>query len=272
MAVLVAWTVWRSLIKAISAERGDDRVLLLDGGDLLQGSYTALMSKGADMIRVAQALGVAATTGHWEFTLGQARVADSMAASVPRAQPASPSSPAMWSRPTSRNTSSSPRASSSVGASASASSARRFPTAPIANPRWMMPTWSFGIREVRCKPASLDMQAREVDVIVLLSHNGFDVDRKLAGRVRGIDVILTGHTHDALPLPIKVGNTLLITSGSHGKFLSRLDLDVQGQARRGFQLHADPGAFGCDYARPEMAALIQDIRAPHRACSRPNSR
>ena len=103
-----------------------------------------------------------------------------------------------------------------------------FPYTPIANPRWMMP--AVVLRHPRGRPAQVGCgraRSRAPQVVVLLSHNGFDVDRKLAGRVEGIDVILTAHTHDALPQPVRVGDTLLIASGSHGKFLSRLDLEVE---------------------------------------------
>src|SRR6185369_8861465 len=114
------------------------------------------------------------------------------------------------------------------------------PYTPVANPRWMMPKWSFGIREEDVR-ASVD-KARKAgaQLVVLLSHNGFDVDRKLASRVSGIDVILTAHTHDALPEPVQVGKTLLIASGSHGKFLSRLDLDVRGGEVNAFRYKLIP--------------------------------
>src|SRR4029453_13533116 len=102
-----------------------------------------------------------------------------------------------------------------------------FPYTPVANPRWMMPKWSFGIREEDVRANVQKARGAGAQLVVLLSHNGFDVDRKLATRVSGIDVILTAHTHDALPDVIKVGDTLLVASGSHGKFVSRLDLDVR---------------------------------------------
>src|SRR6185369_8125016 len=114
------------------------------------------------------------------------------------------------------------------------------PYTPVANPRWMIPKWSFGIREDEVR-AQVD-KARDsgAGLVVLLSHNGFDVDRKLAARVAGIDVILTAHTHDALPEAVKVGKTLLIASGSHGKFVSRLDLDVQGGTVKDFRYKLIP--------------------------------
>ena len=104
-----------------------------------------------------------------------------------------------------------------------------FPFTPIANPRWMIPKWTFGIRDDDMQKVVDEVKGKGADLVVCLSHNGFDVDRKLAARVKGIDVILTGHTHDAIPDVVKVGKTLLVASGSHGKFVSRLDLDVQAR-------------------------------------------
>lgn len=138
-----------------------------------------------------------------------------------------------------------------------------FPYTPIANPRWMIPNWSFGIREEDVQ-ASIDKARKEgADLIVLLSHNGFDVDRKLASRVKGIDVVLTGHTHDALPQAVKVGRTLLIASGSHGKFLTRVDLDVRDGAVKGFRSKLIPIFSDVIAPQAAMAARIQAIRAPH---------
>jgi sulfur-oxidizing protein SoxB len=138
-----------------------------------------------------------------------------------------------------------------------------FPYTPVANPRWMMPKWTFGIREEDVR-ANVD-KARKAgaQLVVLLSHNGFDVDRKLAGRVQGIDVILTSHTHDAIPEAIKVGNTLLIASGSHGKFVSRLDLDVQNGALKGFRYKLIPLFADAIAPDAEMTAAITKARAPY---------
>ena len=140
-----------------------------------------------------------------------------------------------------------------------------FAYTPIANPRWMFPKWSFGIREEDVR-ANVEKARREgAQLVVLLSHNGFDCDRKLASRVAGIDVILTAHTHDALPEAVNVGKTLLIASGSNGKFLSRLDLDVQGGAVKGFRYRLIP--LFADVVAPDaaMKAAIDKARAPFAA-------
>lgn len=254
-----------TLIGAIRAERGADRVLLLDGGDSLQGSYTALKSKGADMVSVLKALGVEATTGHWEFTLGAKRITE-LFGSVDRPG----SSGLAFLANNIRDTDFEDPVFASTrlfekGGVAIAVIGQAFPYTPIANPRWMMPSWTFGIREEELRRTVAAARARGAQVVVLLSHNGFDVDRKLAGRVDGIDVILTGHTHDALPKPQRVGSTLLIASGSHGKFLSRLDLEVADGRVKDFAYALIPVLADAITPDPGMAKLVAEIRAPHEA-------
>src|SRR5215831_16275843 len=249
-----------TLIKAIRAERGAERVLLLDGGDALQGSFTALATRGSDMVNVLEALGVEATTGHWEFTLGADRVVELfggvdrpgasavnfLAGNVRDAEFAEPVFDAMhlFER----------------GGVAVAVIGQAFPYTPIANPRWMVPNWSFGIREAEVRRSVGEARRQGAQVVVLLSHNGFDVDVKLASRVEGIDVILTAHTHDALPQPMRIGSTLLVASGSHGKFLSRLDVEVDGGRVHDFSYGLIPILADAVNPDPEVAALIAGIR------------
>jgi sulfur-oxidizing protein SoxB len=240
-------------------------VLLLDGGDALQGSYTALHTKGGDMLAVLHQLGVEATTGHWEFTLGANRVAEVfgsierrgtsdltfLAGNVRDTDFAEPVFPAlaMYER----------------GGVQIAVVGQAFPYTPIANPRWMIPAWSFGIREAEVRRSVAAARREGAQVVVLLSHNGFDVDRKLASRVEGIDIILSAHTHDALPQPLRIGGTLLVASGSHGKFLSRLDIEVGGGRVRDFAYSLIPVLADAVAPDPDMGALIESIRAPHAA-------
>src|ERR1044072_6186926 len=187
-----------TVVKAVRAERGD-RVLLLDGGDAWQGSLTANRTKGQDMADCFALLRPDAMTGHWEFTLGAERVkglADSLgfpflALNIRDTECQEPVFE--------------PYQLFEKGGVNIAVLGQAFPYTPIANPRWMIPTWSFGLREDDLRREVEKARAGGAGLVVLLSHNGFDVDRKLAARVKGIDVILTGHTHDALPEPIKVG-------------------------------------------------------------------
>jgi sulfur-oxidizing protein SoxB len=243
-------------VKAARAQRGEDRVLLLDGGDTWQGSLGANATRGQDMVDCFKLLKPDAMTGHWEFTYGTERVKELteslgfpfLALNVRDTEWQEPAFPAykMFEK----------------GGVKIAVLGQAFPYTPVANPRWMIPTWSFGIREDDVR-ANVEKARKEgAQLVVLLSHNGFDVDRKLAGRVSGIDVILTGHTHDALPEAIKVGKTLLIASGSHGKFLSRLDLDVRGAEVKDFRYKLIPLFADAIAPDPEMAAAVAKVRAP----------
>jgi len=245
-----------TLVKAIRAERPDN-TLLLDGGDTWQGSYTALKTQGKDMVDVMNALGVDAMTAHWEFTYGSERVEELkdalnfpfLAGNVVDNE---------WQESVFDSTATFERGGVKI-----ATIGQAFPYTPVANPRYMIPSWSFGIREKLVQKRVDEARAGGADLVVLLSHDGFDVDRKLASRVKGIDVILTGHTHDALPHVVKVGKTLLVASGSHGKFLARLDLEVKNKQVTDYAFRLIPVFSDAITPDPEMAALIQKIRAPH---------
>ncbi len=245
-----------TVIKRVRAERGD-KVLFLDGGDTWQGSMGANMSKGQDMVDCMALLKPDAMTGHWEFTYGEARV-NELVKSLGFPFLALNVRDTEWNEPVFE-----PMKMFEKGGVKIAVLGQAFPYTPVANPRWMMPKWSFGIREEDVH-ANVD-KARKggAQLVVLLSHNGFDVDRKLAARVPGIDVILTSHTHDAIPEAIAVGKTLLIASGSHGKFVSRLDLDVQNGAVKGFRYKLIPLFADAIAPDAEMTAAIAKARAPY---------
>jgi S-sulfosulfanyl-L-cysteine sulfohydrolase len=246
-----------TLIKAIRAERGD-KVLLLDGGDTWQGSYTALQTKGADMVRIMNALKPDAMTAHWEFTYGAKRV-EELVKQLAFPLLAGNVKEATWGDPVFRASAVFERGGLRIGVIGQA-----FPYTPVANPRYLIPDWSFGIEEEKIAANVEKLRADKVDLVVLLSHNGFDVDRKLAARVKGIDVILTGHTHDALPAPVRVGDTLLIAAGSHGKFLARLDLEVRDRRIHDYQFRLIPVLTEVIDPDPEITALILEARAPYR--------
>ncbi len=247
-----------TIIKRIRAERGDN-MLLLDGGDTWQGSYTSLQTKGQDMVEAFNALAPDAMTGHWEFTYGAERVQE-IIDDLPFAFLGGNIYDAEWNEPAFEAYKMFDKGGVKVAVLGQA-----FPYTPIANPRWMFPNWSFGIREEDVARNVEAARADGAELIVLLSHNGFDVDRALASRVSGIDVILTAHTHDALPAPVIVGKTLLIASGSHGKFVTRLDLDVQGGEMKGFRHRLIPVFSDVISADPDMTTMVTSLRAPYEA-------
>jgi sulfur-oxidizing protein SoxB len=244
------------LVKAVRAERGADKVLLLDGGDTWQGSWTSLQSKGQDMAGVMEALGTDAMVSHWEFTYGEDRVKE-LAEKSKIAFLAQNIRDNEWQEPVFA-----PRKTFEKAGAKIAVIGQAFPRTPIANPRWMMPKWEFGLREDDIQKQVEEARAEGADVVVLLSHNGYDVDAKLAGRVKGIDVILTAHTHDAMPGVAKVGDTLLVASGSHGKFVSRLDLDIRAKKVAGFRYKLMPVFSDAITPDPAMKTMIETIRAP----------
>ena len=238
---------------------------MLDGGDTLHGSYTVMQSGGADMAAMLDALGFEATTGHWEFTLGEKRITElfgdkDRAGTVAATFLASNVRDTDFEEPVFRSTKMFEKGGIRIAVIGQA-----FPFTPIANPRWMMPKWSFGIREGEVRKSVQAARRAGAELVVLLSHNGFDVDRKMAARVEGIDVILTGHTHDALPVPVQVGSTLLIASGSHTKFLSRLDIEMRDGRMADWSYRLIPVLTDAIAPDPEVVRLIAGHRAPHEA-------
>jgi len=254
-----------TLVKRIRAER-PGKTLLLDGGDALQGSATALWSRGEDMLRATNALGVEVFTAHWEFVYGLERVrelfgdrdgggrftGEFLAQNV---------SEVGWGERVFKATTV-----REVGGVRIGIIGQAFPYTPIAHPRRFVPDLTFGIRDDQIQALVRELRDdQKVDCVVLLSHNGIAVDLKLASRVTGLDVILGGHTHDGLPEPIEVGRTLVVSSGSHGKFLSRLDLEVSGGRVVGHRYRLLPVLAGALAEDPAMAALVTEVRAPHEA-------
>ncbi len=255
-----------TLVKRVRAER-PGRTLLLDGGDTLQGSATALWTDGEDMVQAINQLGVDVLSPHWEFTFGIDRVrkvfgdkdargsfrGDFVAQNVMDVGWGPPGEPAFH-----------PYVIREVGGVRLGILGQAFPYTPVSHPQRFVPNLSFGIRDEQLQKYVDELRAaKKVDAVVLLSHNGVAVDLKLATRVRGIDVILGGHTHDGLPRPIRVGDTLVINSGAHGKFVSRLDLDVRGGRVAGHRYKLLPVLADHIPADPEMDGLIRRLRAPY---------
>lgn len=253
-----------TLITRVRAER-PGRTILLDGGDALQGSATSLWSRGEDMLRAENQLGVEVFTAHWEFMYGIDRVrelfGDRERGGRFRGEfVAQNVTEAGWEEPVFR-----PYTIREAGGMRVGVIGQAFPYTPIAHPRRFVPDLSFGIHDDRIRALVGELRAKPVDVVVLLSHNGIAVDMKLASRVSGLDVILGGHTHDGLPEPLRVGRTLIVNSGSHGKFLSRLDLDVRNGQVVDHRFRLLPVLSRAIPADPDMARLIQELRAPHEA-------
>jgi len=252
-----------TLIKRLRASRPGS--LLLDGGDTWQGSATALWSRGQDMVDAGKLLGVDIMTGHWEFTLGHERVQEIVTKDLAGkieflAQNVKTTD---FGDPVFK-----PYTLRQMNGVAVAIIGQAFPYTPIANPRWMMPEWTFGIQDEEMQKVVNETRAKGAQVVVLLSHNGMDVDLKMATRVTGIDAILGGHTHDGVPAPSVVknasGQTLVINSGSNGKFLSVLDFDVRAGKIQGFRYKLLPVFANLLPADAAMAAHIDKVRAPYK--------
>jgi S-sulfosulfanyl-L-cysteine sulfohydrolase len=246
-----------TVINQIRADRPD--ALLLDGGDTWHGSYTCHHTEGQDMVNVMNALKPDAMTFHWEFTLGSERVSE-IVEGLPFAALGQNIFDSEWDEPTDLFP---PYKFFESGGVKVAVIGQAFPYMPIANPGWMFPEYSFGIRDERMQEMVDEVRAAGAELVVCLSHNGFDVDKQMASRVTGIDVILSGHTHDALPEPYVVGETIIVASGSNGKFVSRVDLDVRQGQVLGFKHKLIP--IFSDVIEPDAAVtkLIDEQRAPY---------
>jgi sulfur-oxidizing protein SoxB len=253
-----------TLVKQMRASRPG--ALLLDGGDTWQGSATSLWTDAQDMVDACKLLGVDIMTGHWEFTYGMERVKaivekdfagkiDFVAQNVKTADFGDPVFK--------------PYVMRQVNGVPCAVIGQAFPYTPIANPRYLVADWSFGIQDEQMQQAVDDARAKGAQVVVVLSHNGMDVDLKMASRVRGIDAIFGGHTHDGVPVAVPVSNpggkTLVTNAGSNGKFLGVMDFDVKGGKVADFRYRLLPVFSNQLAADPAMDALIAKVRKPYEA-------
>ncbi len=253
-----------TLVKRLKA--GRPGALLLDGGDTWQGSGTALWTNAQDMVDACKLLGVDMMTAHWEMTYGMKRVQeivsrdlkgaiDFIAQNVVTTDFGDQVFPAYTLR--------------EVNGVKVAVIGQAFPYTPIANPRYLVADWSFGVKDDTMQKWVDEARGKGAQVVVVLSHNGMDVDLKMAGRVRGIDAILGGHTHDGVPAPTVVGNaggqTLVTNAGSNGKFLGVLDFDVKNGKVADYRYKLLPVFANLLPADAEMAAYIKQVRAPYEA-------
>ena len=245
-----------TLVKRLRATRRG--ALLLDGGDSWQGSATALWTRGADMIGAQRLLGVDLMTGHWEFTHGAQRVQQAVERELlPMEFLAQNVHTADFEEPVFK-----PYALRAVNGVPVAVIGQAYPYTPIANPRHFVPGWTFGIQEKRLQGVIDEARAKGARAVVLLSHNGRDLDLKLAGRVRGLDAILGGHTHDALPQAVRVGKTLVTNAGCNGKFLGVLDLQVGKQGVSDYRYRLLPVFANLIPPDAEMASYVAKVRQP----------
>ena len=253
-----------TLVKQLRASR--PQALLLDGGDTWQGSATALWTDGQDMVDASRLLGVDMMSAHWEFTLGAKRVQQivendfkgTTAFLAQNVKTIDFGDPVFE-----------PYAMRQMNGVSVAVIGQAFPYTPIANPRYFVPDWSFGIQDENMQKVVDDVRAKGAKVVVVLSHNGMDVDLKMASRVSGIDAILGGHTHDGVPAPVVVdnrgGQTLVTNAGSNGKFLAVLDFDVRGGRIHDFRYRLMPVFSNLLPADAAMQAHIDTVRAPYAA-------
>ncbi|WP_422013357.1 thiosulfohydrolase SoxB [Roseateles sp.] len=253
-----------TLVKRLKASRPG--ALLLDGGDTWQGSATSLWTNAQDMVDACKLLGVDVMTGHWEFTYGMARVkevietdfkgrVDFVAQNVKTADFGDPVFK--------------PYTLKVINGVQVAIIGQAFPYTPIANPRYLVADWEFGIQDANMQKMVDEARAAGAQLVCVLSHNGMDVDLKMATRVRGIDAIFGGHTHDGVPVAVPVknagGTTLVTNAGSNGKFLGVMDFDVKDGRVSDFRYRLLPVFANQLRADPDMQALIDKIRAPHLA-------
>jgi sulfur-oxidizing protein SoxB len=264
----------KTLIDKLRSDAGDKHTLLLDGGDLWQGTGLANVMQGRDMVEVANLLGIEAMTGHWEFTYGEQALRDNLAQfkgeflaqNVFLTEEAAFNDAQAFDKASGRVFK--PSTIKELGNHRVAIIGQAFPYVPIAHPKRFTPDWTFGIREEELQKHVDALRGNgKADAVILLSHNGMDVDLKLASRVTGIDVILGGHTHDAVPQPVAVKNasgaTLVTNAGSNGKFLAVLDLALDKGKVGDIRYHLLPVYSELLKPDPAMAELIGRVRAPH---------
>jgi sulfur-oxidizing protein SoxB len=262
-----------TLVKRLKASRPG--ALLLDGGDTWQGSATSLWTDAQDMVDACKLLGVDVMTGHWEFTYGMERVKEIVEKDFKGGTGSGAAAHRIDFVAQNVKTNDfgdpvfSPYVLRNINGVPVAIIGQAFPYTPIANPRYLVADWAFGIQDENMQKTVDEARGKGAQLVVVLSHNGMDVDLKMATRVRGIDAIFGGHTHDGVPVAVPVknagGTTLVTNAGSNGKFLGVMDFDVKGGRLADFRYRLLPIFANQLRADPEMEALITRVRAPYEA-------
>ncbi|WP_028950265.1 thiosulfohydrolase SoxB [Sulfurihydrogenibium subterraneum] len=248
----------KSLVNRIKAERGSDKVLFMDSGDTWQGTAVGLFTQGKAIVDAQNALGIDIMVGHWEFTYGKDRVLELINKHLKAEFISQNIADEMWGDLIFK-----PYTIREVGGVKVAVIGNSFPYTPIANPKEFIEGWTFGIQPERLQKFVNEVRSKGADVVVLLSHNGFTLDQALAKMVKGIDVILSGHTHDPAPKPVIVDNTIIVIAGSHGKYLGRLDLEVKNKKITNFAFKLYPVASNFIKPDPEVEKLVEEVYKPY---------
>jgi len=247
-----------TLVKQIKAERGNDKVLFMDSGDTWQGTAIGLFTKGLAVVEVQNALGLDIMVGHWEYTYGKDRVLELVNKHLKAEFLSQNVADDMWGELIFK-----PYTIREVGGVKVAVIGNSFPYTPIANPKEFTEGWTFGIQPERLQKFVDEVRGKGADVVVLLSHDGFTLDQALAKMVKGIDIILSGHTHDPAPKPVIVNNTIIVIAGSHGKYLGRLDLEVKNKKITNFAYKLYPVASNFIKPDKEVQDLVNKLYEPY---------
>jgi sulfur-oxidizing protein SoxB len=262
---------------------GRGNTLTIDGGDLWQGSGTSLWTRGIDMVEASNILGLDVMVGHWEFTYRQDEVLSNVAlfkgdfigqnVRVKEDSLFGDEYPALVEQYDGRGLfdedsghAFQPYVIKEINGARIAVVGQAFPRTANANPQEFFPDWSFGLREEdMIELVATVREEQQPDAVVLLSHNGMDVDIKMAERVPGLNAVFGGHTHDGVPRPVKVknvdGNECLVTNaGSNSKFVGVMDFDIQDGKVKGMDYTMRPVISEWLPEDKEMAAYINQMR------------
>jgi len=248
----------KTLVNQVIAERGKDKVLFMDSGDTWQGTAIGLFTKAEAIVEAQNLLGIDIMVGHWEFTYGKDRVLELINKKLKAEFISQNIADEMWGDLIFK-----PYTIREVGGAKIGIVGNSFPYTPIANPKEFVEGWTFGIQIERLQKYVDELKSKGVDIVVLLSHNGFTLDQEVAKRVNGLDVILSGHTHDPAPKPIIINNTIVCIAGSHGKYLGRLDLDIRNKKIVNYNYKLYP--ILSDYIKPdkEVEDFVNKVYAPY---------
>ncbi|ADN09044.1 thiosulfohydrolase SoxB [Sulfurimonas autotrophica] len=252
----------KTLTNHIIKERGKENVLFLDSGDTWQGTGVALKTGGEAIVKAQNYLGIDTMVGHWEFTYGKERVkelidmldAKFISQNIVGDDPFADEYEELIFEPYTIEE----RGGAKIGIIG-----QSFPFTSTANPKEFTEGWSFGLRLETLQEYVDELKnEKKVDCVVVLSHDGFSVDQEVARKVKGIDFILSGHTHDPSPEPIVINDTVIVIAGSHGKYIGRLDIDAKDGKVNGYEYKLIPIASNIIPADPEGVKLVNKLYAP----------